>query len=223
MQDDADLVFDEKGPERTCIVTRTKGEPRHMMRFVAGPDGTVVPDLRARLPGRGAWVTARADVVATAVKRRSFSRAFKRDVLADPALASQIEGLMIEDSLGALAFANKAGLILAGAFKIEGAVGSGRVLAILHAREGSADGIRKIDALGRRHLGVGAAPPASLQIFSSEQMDLALGRTNVVHAAVLVGGASVAFLEKAARLQRYCGTGTPGVTGGASDLETTSN
>ena len=73
--DDAEL--DETGPERTCVVTRRKGQPDDMIRFVAAPDGTVVPDLKRKLPGRGVWVTASAATVAEAVKKGSFARGLR--------------------------------------------------------------------------------------------------------------------------------------------------
>src|SRR5215204_3821461 len=71
-------------PERTCIVTREAGSPEGLIRFVIAPDGTVVADLRRKLPGRGAWVTARADIVRQAVRARLFGRAFKAEVKVRP-------------------------------------------------------------------------------------------------------------------------------------------
>lgn len=200
---DLELPLDEKGPERTCIVTRAKGSPDGMIRFVVGPDGTVVPDIRAKLPGRGAWVSGQGTAVEAAVKRRAFTRAFKRDVQVDPDLRGQVDGLLTTDALGALALANKAGQVVAGSVKVESALGEGRVIALLHATDGSPDGIRKLDAAARRtHIG-GGDPPPRLQIFDSAQMDLALGRANVIHAALLVGGAGAAFLQRALRLELY--------------------
>lgn len=192
---------DERGPERTCIVSRVRGSPGTMLRFVVGPDGSVVPDLRARLPGRGAWVTATAAVVGQAVKRRAFARAFRRELAVEPGLADTVEALLRRDALAALGFANKAGLVLAGAFKIEDGLGRGPVVALLHATDGSPDGVRKMDAAARRR----QPETSSLQIFTSGQMDLALGRSNVIHAALRAGGASEAFLLKAARWRRYWG------------------
>ena len=82
---------DEDGPERTCIVTRRKGSPDAMIRFVVGPDGGVVPDVRGRLPGRGVWVTASEPLVAAAVKRHAFDRGFKAKVQVDPALPRRVD------------------------------------------------------------------------------------------------------------------------------------
>ncbi len=81
-------------PERTCIVTREAGSPEGLIRFVVAPDGTVVADLRRKLPGRGAWVTARADVVRQAVRARLFARAFKAEVKVPPRLADEIDAAL---------------------------------------------------------------------------------------------------------------------------------
>ena len=85
-----DAELDENGPERTCIVTRAKGTPDQMIRFVAAPDGTVTPDLKKRLPGRGVWVTATAKAVAEAVKKGSFARGLRAKVIVSPALAQEV-------------------------------------------------------------------------------------------------------------------------------------
>lgn len=211
---------DEKGPERTCIVTRAKGDPRGMIRFVVAPDGRVVPDLRARLPGRGAWVAADAGTVATAVKRRAFARAFRRDVVVDGALTDQVDALLAADALAALSLANKAGLVVAGAFKVEEALGRGGVAALLHARDGSPESLRKIEGLGRRAGAERGAPVPTLQIFASPQLDLALGRSNVINAALLVGGASDAALKRIERLRLYRGAEAPRGTGREPDPAT---
>jgi predicted RNA-binding protein YlxR (DUF448 family) len=112
MEDDADTAGEEKGPERTCIVTRQKGDPSELIRFVLGPDNCIVPDIRARLPGRGAWVTGTAATVELAVKRKAFTRSFKQEVRFASPLVEQIDQLLERDALQALAFANKAGQVV---------------------------------------------------------------------------------------------------------------
>ena len=205
MTDEAGLPA-ENGPERTCIVTRHKGDPRAMLRFVLGPDHAVVFDVRRRLPGRGAWLVAEAPVVEMAIKRKAFARAFKRDVKADPALVDQIDRLLDADALQSLALANKAGRLVCGSTKVQGALADGKATALIHAREASPDGSRKIEAAARRSVGFENAGLPVVQMFESHQMDLALGRSNVIHAALLIGGVSDAFLERAARLSRFRGS-----------------
>ena len=96
-------------PERTCIVSRTARPAAELIRFVLGPDGQVVPDLNHKLPGRGVWVTARADMVEEAVRRRLFSRAFKAEAKTSPTLAGEIAEALRRDLRQSLSLANKAG------------------------------------------------------------------------------------------------------------------
>lgn len=192
----------EAGPERTCIVTRTKGSPEDMIRFVVGPGGVVVPDIRRKLPGRGVWVTARADRVAEAVKRQAFMRGFKTKVTASEALAVEIEALLTQDCLQALSIANKAGQVVAGFGKVEDAIDAGAVAGLIHASECGADGARKLGQSLRRRFGSESAKPR-IELFCSGQLDLALGRTNVIHAALIAGSASEAFLTRCRRLRLY--------------------
>jgi hypothetical protein len=197
------VAFPDRGPERTCIVTRRKGAPEEFIRFVVGPDRVVVPDLRCKLPGRGAWVTAERPIVSEAVKRRSFKRAFKSEVEVLPDLADLIDGLLEKDALQALSLANKAGLVVAGATKVEGSIGPKVPAALVQASDGSPDGVRKMEAAVRRLLGDEADAIPRIRDFRSDQLDLALGRTNVIHAAVAGGTAGEGFVSRARRLKRF--------------------
>ncbi|BBF94276.1 RNA-binding protein [Blastochloris tepida] len=198
------------GPVRTCIATRRQGARDAMLRFVAGPDGTVVPDLAARLPGRGAWVGLGRTAVETAVKRRAFARAFRREVTVDPALADQVDRLLERSALEALSLANKAGAVVAGFAKVEAAIAAGDVAALIHAREAADDGVSRLDRALRASLsgyGPGNAPDGGelpiLRLFTVEQLSLSLGRSNVIHAAVLAGAAGSGFLARTTRLGHY--------------------
>lgn len=215
-------AYPDKGPERTCIVTRAKGPPERFIRFVQGPDGQVVPDLRCKLPGRGAWVTAERPRVLEAVKRRSFKRAFKSEVEVPPTLADMIDGLLERDALQALSLANKAGLVVAGATKVEGSIGPKVPAALISASDGSADGVRKMEAAIRRLMGDEADSIARIRDFRSDQLDLALGRTNVIHAAVAGGTAAEGFVTRARRLARYRGAPKAEAAVPQPTIETTS-
>lgn len=193
---------DDEGSIRTCIVTRAKLDPDELLRFVLGPDGEVVPDLKRKLPGRGVWVQATAAAVAEAVRRKAFARAFKAPALASADLTAQVDALLEKDALQSLAMCNKAGLIVAGAFKVETDIAREAPAALIHARDGSPDGVRKLaGALGRRGEAAKATP--RIELFASSQLDLALGRANVIHAALRKGAASVAFLARCRRLSHY--------------------
>jgi predicted RNA-binding protein YlxR (DUF448 family) len=191
-----------------CIVTRRRDPPEAMIRFVRAPDGVLTPDIRARLPGRGAWVTARADVVAEALKKRAFARQLKAEVAASPTLAADVDRLLEADCLQSLALANKAGAVTTGFGKVCDALGKGGVAALLEARDGSAEGRRKLAQAARRAAtgeGPSAEPPATIALFDSMQLDLALGRTNVIHAALSPGRPAQAFLARCRRLSGYRG------------------
>lgn len=192
----------EGSPERTCIVTRAKGLPEEMIRFVIGPGGAVVPDIRRKLPGRGVWVTARAGHVAEAVKRQAFSRGFKTKVVASESLAAEIEALLTNYCLQALSLANKAGQVVSGFAKAEEAIASGAIAGLVHAADCGADGMRKLGQGLRRRYGDERARPR-VELFASGQLDLALGRTNVIHAALIEGAASKGFLERCRKLTLY--------------------
>jgi uncharacterized protein len=190
-------------PERTCIVTGHKGSPDEMIRFVLSPSGEVAPDLRRKLPGRGVWTTLKSSVVGEAVRKQAFSRGFKTKVAAPADLAQRLDGMIERDTLQFLSIVNKAGLIVTGAGKVETAIRGGDILALLHASDGSADGIAKLERLARGRFGEEAKKIERINLFSSSQLDLALGRTNVIHAALGAGEASAAFLYRARRLAEY--------------------
>jgi predicted RNA-binding protein YlxR (DUF448 family) len=199
---------DETGSERTCIVTRARLSPDEMIRFVAGPSGDIVPDLRRRLPGRGVWVTATAEAVSKAMKGGNFARSLKKPVSTPNSLAEDLDRLIEKDALQSLAMANKAGLVVAGAAKVEAQIGHGDVAALIQAQDGSADGIRKIGQAISRKYGSEADLLPRIDFFASGQLDLALGRSNVIHAALRRGAASQAFLTRCGRLARYRGVFT---------------
>jgi len=211
MDDLTDAELDETGPERTCIVTRAKGSPDLMIRFVAAPDGTVTPDLRKRLPGRGVWVTATAKAVAEAVKKGSFARGLRAKVIVSPALAQEVDALLERDALQYLSLVNKTGLVVTGFAKVEKAVAAAADIAgMLHATDAGDDGVRKMGQVLSRRYGEAAAKIPRVILFASSQMDLALGRANVIHAALKTGPAAEAFFSRARRLTLYRGATEPG-------------
>jgi predicted RNA-binding protein YlxR (DUF448 family) len=189
-------LTDEQGPERTCIVTRQKGSPEAMLRFVVGPDGEVVPDLRRRLPGRGVWVTPTAKVLAEALRKGAFAKGFRKAVKASPALVSEVDALMERDALQALSLANKAGSVITGFAKVEAEIAAHRLAGLVHAHDGGEDGVRKLTQALLRHHGEPALAWPRVRLFDSSQLDLALGRTNVIHAALKTGAASDSFLSR---------------------------
>jgi predicted RNA-binding protein YlxR (DUF448 family) len=200
------------GSERTCIVNRRAGSPEGLIRFVLGPDGAVVPDLKARLPGRGAWVTATRAAIAEAVRRKLFARAFRTDVVAPADLADLVDRLLEAQALASLSLANKAGAVVAGFSKVEAALGSDTAAGLIHAADASDDGVRKLGQVLRRIYGDEPDNVPRVTAFTSLQLDLALGRMNVIHAALLAGGPSENALARCTALEVYR---TGDVTGGS--------
>lgn len=191
---------------RLCIASRQSLPVAEMIRFVLDPAGRVTPDIEHRLPGRGVWVDGRYDMVAQALKRRAFARGFKQDIVADASLPELVGQLLEKAALGSLSMANKAGLVITGFSKVEATLATGQTRALLHAADASADGIRKLaGALNRAR--ETSADVAEMQPFLSSQMDLALGRSNVIHAVVLAGPAGDSFLARCRRLVRYRSNG----------------
>ncbi len=144
---------DRAATSRMCAVSREVRPISELIRFVVSPQGEVVPDLKRKLPGRGLWISASRQVVAEAVRRHQFSKGFRRDVRVAPTLAADTEALLVRSVVEALAMAAKAGQVVSGFSKVEAALGQrqGRpaVAALVHASDGAADGIRKLDALTR--------------------------------------------------------------------------
>jgi len=188
--------------ERMCIVTRTRGEPEKLVRFVCGPDGMVVPDIRCELPGRGVWVQARQSLVAEAVKRKLFRRSLGENCQASQVLPGQVADLLRRAALNYLALANKAGLVVAGFEKVAAAIGKSRVAVLIEASDGAEDGRRKLFA----RLNRSGQQVEIVRSFESAALDLALGRPHVIHAALSGNGLTLKFVAAARRFETYCGT-----------------
>jgi uncharacterized protein len=196
---------DRSATMRMCAVSREVRPIDELIRFVVSPQGEVMADLKRKLPGRGMWVSASRRAVAEAVRRNHFSRGFRRDVRAAPTLPFDTENLLVRSAIEALAMAAKAGQVVSGFGKVEDALGQRQVKALLHASDGAADGIRKLDAIARQRGGNPGESPdfPILSALSSAELDLALGRSNVIHAALLAGPASKTFLSRSQILVRY--------------------
>ncbi len=196
----------ESLPVRTCIVERARKEKPFLLRFVLSPQNSVVPDIKGNLPGRGVWVTSKKAAIAEAIKRRAFQRAFRKPVSAAEDLPFQVEELFKRSALERLSICNKAGLVVVGFTKVEEALSRGEIAGLLHASNAAEGGKAKLDrkfaALysGKDHIG-------PINCFTSAEISLAAGSTNVIHAGVKDGGASRALFEALDRLSCYCAGG----------------
>jgi predicted RNA-binding protein YlxR (DUF448 family) len=201
----------DEATERTCIVTREALPADALVRFVLSPEGEVVPDLRRRLPGRGVWVTASADKVAVAERKHLFARGFGEPARVAPGLADRVGELLRQGAVAALSLARKAGTAVSGFAKVEAALEKGGVVALIHAAGTDGDSAGKLDRAARRR----KPDMPVIGLYAGQELDLAFGRPNVVHAALLVGPASDNVLARLRYLARYLGR-----DGGAGALST---
>jgi predicted RNA-binding protein YlxR (DUF448 family) len=184
-------------PERRCVATGESGGTEGLIRFALGPDGTVVPDLAEKLPGRGVWVTARRDLVEKAVKRNLFARGLKQPAKAPEGLVSLLEQGLARRLTEALAIARKAGLAVSGFDKVKARLKAGPVGALIEAADGSEPQRAKLRPLA------GDAPVVAC--LTAEELGLAFGREFVIHASLDAGGATDRVLRESRRLAGFRG------------------
>lgn len=200
----AQQVKERKITERTCIVTRAALPPGELIRFVLAPDGGVVADLKRKLPGRSVWVHARKDAIRQAVRKKLFSRAFKAETRPAEGLEDTIEEAMRRDLRQALALANKAGCVICGFTKVESAIANHTIAALIHAQDAAQDGRRKLAQALHKRLGARISAIPVIDSLKDDELDLALGRSHVIHAALVASAGSDGFLNCWRRYRDYC-------------------
>ncbi len=206
--------------DRTCIVSRKSGPAEDMIRFVADPQGVIVADLKGRLPGRGCWVTARRSLVQQAADRNLFARALKAKVSVPADLADGIDALLVDALTGMMGLARKAGQLVTGATKVDAAVRSGRVNAVMHASDAAPDGVAKIDRACRAAEAAGGGPVAAFHLLSADEMAVLSADGRVIHLAVLAGQAGEGVVKRAKMLDRFRDGGENGQIAGKPAKET---
>ena len=190
-------------PLRLCALTRAEKPVDDLIRFVLGPDGAIAPDLTGKLGGRGVWVMATQAAVAEAARRNVFAKSLKMNAKPPADLADLVERQLLARVRQALSFANKAGLLTTGFTKVEKALEAGQVAGLITAADAADDGA---DRLARKYLAISAALGRAAMLtrcLRIADLSLAIGRPNVVHAALAHGGQSRAFLKECRRLERY--------------------
>lgn len=185
-------VKDRDAPERRCLVSGETGPKSGLLRFVVGPDDSVVPDILGRLPGRGMYVTAERAVLDKAVARKLFSRAARRQVAVPPDLTEQVEQALLRRVVELISLARKAGLAVAGFEKTKSWLVSGEAEVLMQAADGSDRGKSKL----RPPEGTGLV----IDALSGAELGLAFGRENVIHGALAGGGLTTRVVEEASRL-----------------------
>jgi len=211
--------------ERRCILSGERADPAHLVRLAISPDGDVMPDVRARAPGRGAWIgVSRAELEQAIGKGRfkgALARAFKGEALTVPAdLAERIEVALRDDLLARLGLEARASNLLTGSEKIEVAARRGQVRLLLHAADARVDGARKLDQawrVGEEREGdafFGMRLPVDRNALS-----MALGRDNVVHVAVTDVAAAERVAGLLGRWQSYLGCANAAPSSGSADRD----
>jgi predicted RNA-binding protein YlxR (DUF448 family)/ribosomal protein L30E len=183
--------------ERRCIVTGDVLPEARLLRFVLAPGGAVVPDVEAKLPGRGLWVRAERGTIAQAVAKRLFSKAAKAPAMAEPDLPERAEARLVERMLAHLGLARRAGELILGFDQVEKALrGANPPAVIVEAAEAADDGRRKLQAAARAQDHI----PFVIGGLTNDELSLALGKANVVHAALKPGRIAERLIFEAARL-----------------------
>ena len=191
---------DDTMRERKCIVTGEVREEAQLIRFVVSPDGQVTPDVAAKLPGRGMWVSADRAVLERAVAKNHFSKAAKAHVKADPSLPDLVEKQIVSRMMGDLGMARRSGAIVTGFDSVMRALeGRGRPALLIEARDGAQDGRRKLLNFAR----VQGVQLAVLDCLTNDELSLALGLGNVIHAALKAGPLAQKLMFEAGRLAGF--------------------
>ena len=191
-------------PERRCIATGESGPTERLVRFVLGPGAEVVPDLAAKLPGRGVWLTADLALVEKAVKKRLFSRAFRTQAQVPDGLPALLEGLLVQRLTDTIGMARRAGQVVTGFEKVHTRLKNDAVGVLFQAFDGAEDGREKLRRLASA---VQRAGPEDrdgelriIDLLDSAELGLAFGRDFAIHAALDRGGFADRAIREAERL-----------------------
>lgn len=182
-------------PERRCIVTGAVGPKAGLLRFVVSPDGEVVADIDERLPGRGIWLSARRDVVNTALAKRLFAKAARRAVAVEADLADRLEARLARRALDAVGLARRAGQAVCGYEKVRAEVKGGRVAVLVVASDAAPGSRQKI-------VGPAVGVPI-VEVFTAAELGQVFGRESAVHVSLAAGRLAARFAEDAAKVAGF--------------------
>lgn len=181
--DEAPLDTGPEGPIRQCAQTRERLVQRDMIRFARAPDGSVTPDIAAKLPGRGVWIRADAATLNAAVAKGAFSRGFKASVQAPDGLPDLVEALLVKRLQGILGMAKRAGAIVLGFDQVRDSLRKRRPGILLEASDGAEDGRNKVYFLAKaiyEHVSVSGS-------LTGAELGMAFGRAHVIHGLLEAG------------------------------------
>ncbi len=183
------------GAMRRCIVTRESFPSFRLVRFVIGPGGDVVPDIRSKLPGRGLWLSARRDIVDRACASNLFAKASRGPAVVGEGLSDRVERLLRDRCIEVVGMARRAGQAVAGYEKVRGYLRSGKACLVLTARDAAAGGRDKI---------IGAASGVTVvDTLCASELGQVFARTRVVHVAIGSDGLAARLIVEASRLAGF--------------------
>jgi predicted RNA-binding protein YlxR (DUF448 family) len=182
----------DDGPERKCIATGEVQPKFGLIRFVAGPDGSLVPDVMGKLPGRGVYVAADRDALELAITKKLFARGLKCQVTVAQDLVAQLEAQLTRRVVDMISMARKSGDAVAGFEKVKSWLDSERASVLLQASDGSGRGKSK---LSTPHFG------RYIGWMTADELGMAFGRQTIIHAAIASGGLGKRVVEEAQRLR----------------------
>ncbi|MCF4097008.1 RNA-binding protein [Maritalea mediterranea] len=191
---------------RTCCVTRESLPKADLIRFALGPNGEILPDIAGKAGARGVWVTANEQILAQAVAKKAFARALKTNVNVPDNLVEITRAHLQKRLLGALGLAMKGGHLVTGYAKVRSAIEKGKIDALIAASDGSMDGRKKMTQLLRAVELEDEVP--LIDFLTAEQLSLALGGKNVIHAALVGGAATKSAMDRAHQLARFSAENT---------------
>ncbi len=181
---------------RRCIASGELRPKAELIRFVADPDGTVVPDLAGRLPGRGFWLSPRREHLERACARNLFAKAAKAPLSVPEDLPARVEALLSRRCLDLIGLAKRAGQAVSGYQRVASLLASGGVAVLLAAVDMAEDGRRKLRAAARTQ----DPAPRVVEVFTAEELGRALGQAARAHVAIAPGGFAERLAMEAARL-----------------------
>lgn len=199
---------DQDEPERKCIVSGESQPKAGLIRFVVGPDNSVVPDVVGRLPGRGFYVSADRAAIDKAAAKGLFSRAARQPVKAPDGLSDMIEAQLLRRVVELMSMSRKASGAVTGYEKVKDWLMKDRAAVLVQASDGSERGKTKLRPPG--------GSDTLISCLSAGELGLAFGRERAIHAALAAGGLTTRVVEEAARL-----AGLRGHIGGDSAAEET--
>ncbi len=197
------LTFSRNEPvrgERRCIASGRSFAETRLIRFALAPDGAVIADVAAKLPGRGAWVHADRASLELVRHKGAFACAFKAEAKAPEDLADRTETLLARRCLDQLGLMRRAGALALGASLVEGAIRTRRALILLEAADSAQAGREKLMAV---HIGLWGGPPPAVGCFGAVELGVALGRERVIHACLLQERMALAWAVDIGRLAGF--------------------